>query len=211
MTDKKKPRLRDMIALDRAQMLPLNFTFSYILTPLYVAVALIMLIVCGSLLNAGYGVGSLICLGILGMLTAAFLFLIRCVRKSAICSEMRRYDITRCLKKRDGMESHTVWDFSENELSVSFNRYGMATNGTLFYYNHLHKLVMTSNDSKRVVICICFADREDRAVILPLSPKTLKMLDDFQIELDTQAVLDHILAHPEDAFAEIYDKGKITL
>ena len=207
----KKPRLRDMIALEKSRMLPLNFAFSYIIIPLYVTFAIVMFLVIGALTGAKETTAFLVCLVILAIATAAFIAMFPLVRKKAIQSELKRYNIKRLLRKRDNMESRIEWDFSEKELSLQFNHHGMVLDGDLHYYNHLAKLVYTGNDYHRVGIFICFSVSEDNNILLPLSAEALKMLQDFEVKLDNQPVLDYILEHPEQAFADIYDKGKVNL
>ena len=207
----KKPRLRDMIALEKERMLPLNFAFSYIVIPLYVVFALVMFLTIGSLTGTSNATAFLVCLVILAVVTGAFIGMFPLVRKKAIEAELKRYNIKRLLRRRDALDSQTEWDFSEKELSLCFNRYGMVLDGDLYYYNHLTKLVYTGNDYRRVGVFICFSVSEKNNILLPLSEKSLKMLDDFGVTLDNQPVLDYILAHPEKAFADIYKTGKVSL
>lgn len=212
MSDKsQKPRLRDMVAADKKNMLPLNFAASYIGKPVYVVLAAILLILFGAFVDAGSFGGSVICLLLLALMTVALIYMKPFVRKRAVRAELERYDLKHMLEKRDRMASHKVWDFSTEELRVYFNRYGMGVGDERRYYNHMDKRVMTGNDYQRVGIFICFSDSEGQSILLPLNARVLKMLDDFQVTLDNQAALDYIFAHPEEAFTEIYSKGHVAL
>lgn len=206
---KKNTRLRDMIRYEKSQMLPLNFAMSYIITPIYVILAVLLLANFGQLMEAG-GENALpmglTCLGVLAVLTAALLCLVPFVRKRAIRTELRRYRLDR--KRLPA--SQEEWDFSNKEISLAFNRYGMKVDGELYYYNHLRKLVITGNECQRVVIQFVFIVSEEQCILLPLNPQTLKMLEDFQVTLDNQETLDYILAEPEKAFAQIYAKGEVA-
>ena len=208
---KKKGSLREMIALDKARMLPLNFWMNYLVKPLYVLLSLIVLAFFGSFLQKGEAAPCLLLFGILVLLTAGLLYLTRLVRKKAVASEMKRYHIKRMRKITSEPAYADEWDFSDKELSVKFNRFGMVNGGRLFYYNHLKKAVLTDNQYRRVNIMIVFVDMSDQCIALPLSEKALKMLDCCQIKLENQETLDYILDHPEDAFLQIYDKSEVNL
>ena len=194
-----------MIAYEKAHMLPLNFMMSYVLIPAYVVLAILLISFLGSQLNSGNIPMSLTSLILLLALTAALLMAVPAVRKRAIRSELKRYDLDASKE-----ESREVWDFSEKELSVRFDQFGMRVNGRLYYYNHLHKLLMTDNASQRVTIYLVFAPTDNEGLMIPLDPRSLRMLSDFGITLDNQKVLDHILDHKHEAFTEIYKKGEIS-
>ena len=206
----KKRSLREMAATDKAQMLPLNFAFTYIVIPAYVVVAAVMLMIIGSLGSASQMTVFLVCIGILAVLTIAFLCMFPLVKKKAIDAELKRYDLEHCRREAEKMASRAEWDFSEEELSVRFNRYGMVLDGELHYYNHLDKLVYTGNDYHRVGIYICFSKSSDKNILMPLNAKVLKMLSDCGVKLDNQPVLDYIFDHPREAFTEIYQSGRIS-
>ena len=198
-----------MVALEKSQMLPLNFAYSYVIIPLFVVLSVILLIIFGVQLESGAVAQGLICIAIMALLLIALLVMIPVVRKKAIEAELKRYDLKRCLRQAEKMESRDEWVFSEEELNVKCKKYGMEVNGKLYYYNHLRKAVITSNDYHRVRILLCFVNKDDRVIALPLNAKTLKMLKDFEIEFDNRQVLDDILAHPREAFTEIYLKGEV--
>ena len=206
MKKKSKARFRDMISRDKEQMLPLNFAMSYIIIPLYVVIAFLIVVLFSGMLNTGRVPGGFICLGIAALLTAGVLIGMVLVRRKAIKTELARYDLD-----TSKLDSKAEWDFSVNELSVKFNRYGMNVDGKLFYYNHLRKVVITDNSYKRVSIYLVFAANEKDAILLPLSAETLKMMEDFGIEPDNKEELDYILEHKEEAFRQIYKKGKLTI
>lgn len=207
-----KPRLRDMIAADKARMLPIMFGMSYIVTPIYVTVTFILLMAFGSLIDQGKVAAGLTCLGIAAALSAAVLIAVPIVRRKAIRTELERYDLDGMLRERDALDPQEIWDFSTEEISLTFDRYGMKLGGERFYYNHLTKLLLTDNPGSRVVIYLYFAilDREEGGVAIPLTAGALRMLDDFDVKLDNQPMLDALLAHPEEAFTQIFKKGHIN-
>ena len=205
----KKRNLREMAAQDKARMLPLNFAFTYFMIPAYVILAIILFLLIGSLLQTSQTVPLFVCMAILAVLTVGFLCMFPLVRKKAVDAELKRYDLRKCRRESEQMESRAEWDFSDKELSVRFNRYGMVLDGELYYYNHLDKLVYTGNDYHRVGIYLCFSKSEDKNILMPLNAKALKMLSDCEVTLDNQVVLDDIFAHPREAFTEIYKTGKV--
>lgn len=206
----KGGRLREMIAIDKAQMLPLNFKVNYIFTPLYVVVSLILLLVFGALMQARLVALGLVCLGVMALLTAGLLLMVPIVRKRAIRAELERYGFD--TRKRDEIpDAAEEWDFSDEELSVSFNRYGMRVNGVLYYYNHLQKIVLTGNRYQRVSVMIVFLESPERCIALPAIPKVRRMLENYQITLENQETFDYILSDPEQAFTEIYKKGEVAV
>lgn len=206
-----KAGFREMAALEKARMLPLNFAFSYIMIPGYVVLSVILLMIFGAQMEAGAVVPGLICIGMIALLLIGLLCMIPYVRKKAVQAELKRYDLKRCLKDAAEMPSRDVWDFSDGELNVRCKQYGMEVNGRLYYYNHLRKAVITSNEFRRVSILLCFVNADDQVIALPLNAKTLKMLLDFDVMLDNHRVLEDILAHPEKAFEEIYKTGEVNL
>lgn len=206
----KGGRLREMIAIDKAQMLPLNFKVNYIFTPLYVVMSLILLLVFGALMQARLVALGLVCLGVMALLTAGLLVMVPIVRKRAIRAELERYGFD--TRKHDEIpDAAEEWDFSDEELSVSFNRYGMRVNGVLYYYNHLQKIVLTGNRYQRVSVMIVFIESPERCIALPAIPKVRKMLENYQITLENQETFDYILSDPEQAFTEIYKKGEVAV
>lgn len=206
----KGGRLREMIAIDKAQMLPLNFKVNYIFTPLYVVMSLILLLVFGALMQARLVALGLVCLGVMALLTAGLLLMVPIVRKRAIQAELKRYGFD--TRKRDELpDAAEEWDFSNKELSVSFNRYGMRVDGVLYYYNHLKKVVLTGNRYQRVSVMIVFIESPERCIALPAIPKVRKMLENYQITLENQETFDYILSDPEQAFTEIYKKGEVAV
>lgn len=206
-----KVGLHGMIAADRANMTKLSFTFTYIVTPIYIAAAAALLTAFGVLSASGNYTAGLICFGILGALTAALLLSVPYVRRRTIADELRRYDIKSCLRELKRSEPQDEWDFSDEELSVLFSSYGMRVGDKLLYYNHLNKFVVTSNKYRRVGIYICFSNADDCHILLPLSSKSLRLLRDFDIALDNRQALDRILSAPKEAFAEIYDRGRLDM
>lgn len=205
----EKIRLKDIVAYEKSQMLTSNFTVSYILTPIYLIISFLLIAVCVVLMEIDdetYLVPGLLCLGAFVLISILFLATVPVVRKKVIEAELARYDFD-----ASKIEASDTWDFSTDELALKFDKYGMSIDGTLHYYNHLLKQVVTGNHYKRVEIYLMFAFSEAENVILNVNPTTLKMLTCLNITLDNQHILDYILSNKWDAFRQIYDKGYVTL
>ena len=107
-------------------------------------------------------------------------------------------------------EALEIYDFSTDEFSLRFDKYGMHVNDKLFYYNHLSKNVVTGNYLKRVGVYLQFALNEEHRVTLLVNPTTLKMLESLEIKLDNMLVLDYIISNKKEAFEQIYHKGYVV-
>ena len=203
-----KPRLREIIAYEKTQMLPLNFMVSYILAPIYVVVSLLLIGAFGILMEIDdqkYLVSGLLCLGAMALITIVLLASVPFVRRKTIRTELDRYKFDTSAEI-----PLQVYDFSTEEVSLKFDQFGMYVNEDLFYYNHLQKNIITNNYCQRVNIYIQFALDEDHTVTLPLNGVTIKMLESLEINLDNNHILAYILSNKEKAFQQIYDKGRIT-
>lgn len=196
------------MAYEKTQMLPLNFTVSYILTPIYAVLCFLLIGLFAVLMKIDdekYLVQGLLCLGAFVLISIIFLASVPLVRKKAIKIEIERYDFD--TSKEEALE---IYDFSTEEFSLKFDSYGMYVNDELFYYNHLDKNVVTGNYLKRVGVYLQFALDEEHRVTLLVNPTTLKMLDSLEIKLDNRHILEYILSNKEDAFEQIYNKGYVV-
>lgn len=206
--EKDKIGLKEIVAYEKAQMLPLNFTVSYILTPIYTIVCFLLIAAFAVLMGIDdekYLIHGLLCLGAFVVISILFLACVPLVRKKAIKIEIERYDFD--ASKEEALE---IYDFSTDEFSLKFDKYGMYVNDELFYYNHLNKNVVTGNYLKRVGVYLQFAVDEEHGVTLWVNPTTLKMLDCLEIKLDNRYILDYIISNKKEAFEQIYNKGYVV-
>ncbi len=205
---KNKIGLKEIVAYEKTQMLPLNFTVSYILTPIYAVICFLLIGAFAVLMEIDdekYLVHGLLCLGAMVLISIVFLASVPLVRKKAIKIEVERYDFD--TSKEEPLE---FYDFSTDEFSLKFDKYGMYVNDELFYYNHLNKNVVTGNYLKRVGVYLQFALDEEHRVTLSVNPTTLKMLESLEIKLDNIHILEYIIANKKDAFEQIYNKGYVV-
>lgn len=207
--DKDKVGLKEIVAYEKTQMLPLNFTVSYILTPIYAVVCFLLIGAFAVLMEIDdekYLVQGLLCLGAFVLISIIFLASVPLVRKKAIKIELEQYDFDTSTEV-----TLETYDFSTEKFSLKFDKYGMYVNDELFYYNHLYKNVVTSNYLKRVGIYLQFALDKEHRITLSVNPTTLKMLESLEIKLDNKHILDYIIANKKDAFEQIYNKGYVVL
>lgn len=208
--DKKQDKvgLKEIVAYEKTQMLPLNFTVSYILTPIYAVVCFLLLGAFAVLMEIDdekYLAHGLMCLGTFVLISIIFFASLPLVRKKAIEIELERYDFD-----TSTVEPLKIYDFSTEDFSLRFDEHGMHVNDELFYYNHLNKNVVTNNYCKRVGIYIQFVLDEEHIVTLPVNPTSLKMLECLEIKLDNKHILDYIIVNQKDAFEQIYNKGYVV-
>ena len=207
--EKVKVGLKEIVAYEKTQMLPLNFTVSYILTPIYAVVCFLLIGAFAVLMEIDddkYLLQGLLCLGAFVVISIIFLAIVPLIRKKAIKIEVERYDFD--ISKEESLE---VYDFSTDEFSLKFDKHGMYVNDELFYYIHLNKNVVTGNYLKRVGVYLQFALDEEHRVTLWVNPTTLKMLESLEIELDNRHILDYIISNKRDAFEQIYNKGYVVV
>ncbi|MBP3414483.1 MAG: hypothetical protein J6L81_04715 [Clostridia bacterium] len=206
--ENERIRLKEIIAFEKSQMLPFDFTISYILTPIYVVICILLGGIFAILMEIDdekYLVQGLLCLGAFVLISVLFLICVPFFRKKTIKLELERYDFD--TTKEESLE---IWVFSTEEFSLKFDRNGMYINDELFYYNHLSKTVVTSNYCKRIWIYLQFALSEEEAVTLPVAPDTLKMLECLEIKLDNEHILNYIISNKQEAFEQIYNRGYIN-
>lgn len=186
-------------------MPPFMFFMSYIITPIYIIACILILVAFATLKEIDsekYFVQGLLLLSAFVILSIALLISVPFVRRKVINAEIERYDFD-----TSSVEDSDLWDFSTEEFSLKFDNDGMYLNGKLYYYNHMQKLVVTSNSCKRVWIYLQFIFSQEEAIILSLNPKTLKMMQCLNIKPDNQEVLDYILSNKRAAFEKILNKG----
>ena len=198
--------LREAILYEKSKMLPLNFKITYIFTPIYTTVSLLLLAAFAFMMYLDSE--KLFCVGIfflslVGLLTLGMVFLIFSARKRAVEFEMKRYNFD--ISNEPELE---VWDFSTEKLSLVFKSCGMFLNGEFHHFDVLQKAVFTNNHCKRINIFVVFIVSETEYVSFELDdPRIIKMIKTFRVKLDNDFTFDYILENKKLAFQAIYDKG----
>lgn len=204
-----KVKIKNIIAHEKVQMFPFQFIISYIVTPTYLILSLALLILFGVLMEIdeqsffSYG---LICLGTFAFLTIVILSIVPYFRKKAIRLELERYDFD-----VSNIDAPEEVHFSSEGVTVKFDLNGMYVNGEQFSYQQMIKTVETSNRYNRINIYLQFTTVKGWNIFLPITPVTLKMLDNLNIHLDNHEILDYIIHNKKDAFTQIYNKGTIHI
>ena len=125
-----KIKLKNIIAYEKAQMLPLNFTVSYILTPIYLVISLLLMIGFGISIeidDGKYLFQGLLCLGGFAFISIVFLASVPFVKKKAIEHELNEYNFDFL-----SIEPQNVWNFSTDDFSLRFDENGMYVDDQLF-------------------------------------------------------------------------------
>ena len=205
---KRNISFKNLIAIEKMQMLPWDFAVSYVVTPVYLAACIALTIAFGILMELDsqtYLTHGLVCLGTFAFITAAMLISVPILRRKTLNFELNRYDFDYSAE-----EAQELYDFSNGELSLKFDKTGMYVDGERYEYNRLTRRLMTSNQGRRVWLGLEFSPPEEWSIALPVNPKTLKMLEHFEINLENEEVLRYMIENKEKAFRQIYGIGCIV-
>lgn len=189
-------------------MLPLNFTMSYRVVPVYALVSFLLIAGFGILLAADeekYFVPAMAMLGAVAAMSIVLLASLPFVRKRAIEAEMQRYcfDTTNVVVERK---------LNADGKHLCFNKDGVKIDDNVFNYSDLCCRIVTDNYCKRIHVSLWICPPEDaEGILLPLTCYTLKLLECLPIPLENPELLEYIRTHKEAAFRQIYDKGFVTL
>ena len=206
--ENKKRTFREIIRQEKEIMLPLNFFVSYILTPIYAIISLVLITVFGVLMSVHedkYLISGILCLCAFVVVSIIFLSTVPFVRKKAIQTEIQRYDFD--FSDEPDLE---IWDFSTEEIALRFKSYGMYVDDDFYNFDELMITIETSNYCKRVHIVLRFMINPDTYITLPIDKRVLKMIDSFRIKIYNRSQLDYILENKKTAFKEIYNKGYVS-
>lgn len=206
--ENKKRTFREIIRQEKEIMLPLNFFVSYILTPIYAIISLVLITVFGVLMSVHedkYLISGILCLCAFVVVSIIFLSTVPFVRKKAIQTEIQRYDFD--FSDEPDLE---IWDFSTEEIALRFKSYGMYVDDDFYNFDELMITIETSNYCKRVHIVLRFMINPDTYITLPIDKRVLKMIDSFRIRIYNRSQLDYILDNKTIAFEEIYNRGHVS-
>lgn len=204
----KRNWLAQAIEVEKREMLPLNFTMSYWVAPLYVLVSFLLIAGFGILLamdEAKYFLPAMVLMGIFIVMSIALLASVPFVRKRAIEAEMQRYcfDTTNVVVERK---------LNVDGKHLCFNKDGVKIDDNVFDYSDLCCRIVTDNYCKRINVSLSICPPADEeGVLLPLTCYTLKLLECLPIPLENPELLEYILQHKAEAFRQIYDRGWVKL
>lgn len=206
----KRNWFSQVVEAERREMLPLNFTMSYRVVPVYALISFLLIAGFGILLavdETRYFVPAMAMMGAVAVLSIVLLSSLPYVRKKALEAEMQRYDFD-----MSDIEPADVWMIETDGRTAEFDRRGMTLDGIQHDYNELQCRVVTNNYGKRVRIHLWIVPPEDEeGILLPLTAHTLKLLACLSLPLENPELLEYILSHKAEAFRQIYDKGYVRL
>ena len=204
-----KISLKQILLYEKAVMHPLNRMTTYVITPIYLGVALLLIIAFAVLMEIDdekYLVVSLCFLALLAIFTVVFLSAVPFIRKKVLRDELDSYSFD-----FSDLEHKTEYEYSFDDSIIKFDKYGMYVEGHLFYYNHLYISVVTNNYCHRILIDLRFALDDENFIQIRLDEKMLKMISDLHIPIQNEDILNYILNNKEDAFKQIYNKGYLSI
>lgn len=207
----KKSSFVQQLQQEKAIMHPLHSFMVYKILPIYLIATAVILIAFGILMEideSKYLRLGLCLLGAFCLITIVLFSCVPFVTKKVLRDEMNRYNFD--TTGLDSFEEYFCNDgYDDDDEEIRFDANGMYINGELHYYNHMCNVVFTSNHCCRITIGIEFIYDGENRVQLLLNAMHIKMITDFEIPLQNQAVLDYIINHKEAAFRQIHTKGQI--
>ena len=205
--DEESLKFREIIQYEKSSMNKIRFIMNYRIVPGYaVACAVLLTIICITMSadETKYTPLAIVLFGIIGLLSVLLLASGPFVRKKEIQMEMSRYDF-----EKTEIEPAQRYEFSDEGISVHFDKNGMTVNDIFFWYNHITARVNTYTWLHRIIITLIFFLDEENYFEIPLNGDTINMVKQFEIKLENQDALDYIVHHKEDAFKKIYIKGHV--
>lgn len=200
-------KLSEILKYEKENMNKIRYIANYRVAPLYVLIVIICFIIVAVLMETDEIRYTPAAIGIFiffGVITAALLASVPLTRKFEIKTELKRYDFD-----TKYVESMDTYEFSDEEVTVHFDKYGMHVNDMLFWYNHLRVIIHSSNYLNRIWIAIRFFINESDYIELALNGDTINMIEKFNIKLANREALDYIIHHKEEAFTKIYKTGRV--
>ena len=201
--------LKQIFLYEKAAMHPLNRLATYVLTPVYLVVSGIIIVVCTVVMEIDEKRFLPLLLILMGVFVLMSILLLACVpliRKKVLQDEMDRYNFD-----FSDLPYSDVYEYCSDDCTVRFDENGMYVEDNLFYYNHLTITVVTSNYCHRIYIAVRFAADEENYIEIHLGARVLKMIRDLQIPVQNQNTLDYILSNKTEAFKHIYNKGYASM
>ena len=203
----KKITFREIIAHEKSVMNPIRYHMNYRVAPAY---AVFMLLIVGlscvlMAIDDVYFLPHFIVLCVLFILGSVALVIYgRTVFKREIQDEIQRYDLD-----YSHIPDCTEFDYSNEDTRILFVERGMYIDDTFYWYNHLRIRILTRMYLHRVIISVGFLTKENDLCGIPLEAKSMKLLNQFSIQLENPEALERILNDTQAAFETIYKKGSL--
>ena len=191
--------------LEKIYMNPLRYRVNYRIVPAYALLCILCLglaVVLMEIDSDRFAIAFFILLGIMAAATVALLSQVPKLRQKELAMEQDRYDLD-----VSGLEPQEryVLDYEGAELVLDKN--GLTIDGKFYWYNHLNPGLVTTNRFNRVWLAIQFGDDPMHALFVPLSAELIHAVQNLPIPLVNPEMLDFLLTHKENVFAQIYNTG----
>ncbi len=204
---KKTAGFKEILAYEKSVMAPVRFRVNYIITPVYLIVSFGLMIAFGVLMDIDevkYLPYGLMILGFFVLITIGLLISVPLVRRREILYSLSFYDFD-----ETQADEQDTYDYSTDEHSVVFDKYGMNVDVELFWYNHMKIFIDAQRYMQRILVSVVFCIDDNSYCQIPLSGTSIKMLRQFGIRILNPDVLEKITSDPYKAFETIYKKGEL--
>lgn len=184
---------------------PIRFRVNYRIVPGFVAVCAACILLVLLLGNADADRFAPIMVGLLFLVGAASVALLLTVpktRRQELAVEMQRYSFDTSTVAQQ--ESYTV---AFDDITVTLSGNGLTLGEKFYWYNHLAPKLVTSNRFHRIWIAVQFGAVPGKELFVPLTPTVVQAVKQFPIPLQNYEMLDFLLSHKENVFAQIYQTG----
>jgi len=191
--------------LEKIYMSPLRYRVNYRIVPAYALLCILcagLAVVLMEIDSERFAIAFLILFGIMAAATVAVLSQVPKLRQKELAMELERYDLD-----ASGLESRDryVLDYEGAELVLDQN--GLTIDGKFYWYNHLNPGLVTTNRFNRVWLAVQFGDDPLQSLFVPLSAELIHAVQNLPVPLVNPEMLDFLLTHRENAFAQIYNTG----
>ena len=207
LADSQVPFVSGMLPprLEKRYMNPIRYRINYRIVPGYLifcALCLTLGLVLMEIDNRKFLPAFLLLFGLMAAATVALLSQVPKQRRKELSLELDRYD----LDVADGeVQNRYVLEYEGAELILDKN--GVTYGGKFYWYSHLNPGLVTTNRFNRVWLAIQFGDDPLRSLFVPLSPELLRAVRNLPVPLVNPEMLEFLLSHKENVFAQIYSTG----
>lgn len=194
---------------EKKLMNPIRYRLNYRIVPCYMGLSVVCLllgIVLMELDDRMYLPVFLASLGIIAVASVALLLTIPKTRQKELAAEKARYEFD-----TSAVEDADSYVIAYEGGDVELSRNGIRYHGEFYWYNHVGPRLVTSNKCNRVWVAIQFGGRNDSSVFLHLNPLVIKAVQYLEVPLENGEMLDYLIEHPANAFAQIYNSGTFSV
>ncbi len=207
VADSQVPFVTGMLPtrLEKYYMNPIRYRVNYRIVPAYGLLCVLCVTLIVVLMETDperFAPAFFLLMGVMAAATVLLLSRVPKLRQKELTMELDRYDLdVSGLEPRD----RYVLDYEGAELILDQN--GLTLDGKFYWYNHLKPGLVTTNRFNRVWLAIQFGEDPLHSLFVPLSPELICGVQNLPIPLVNPEMLDFLLTHKENVFAQIYNTG----